>query len=144
MSGGNCSSRSNRKQFLALLLHTFSVLIYLQHPLFPPPDPPCVLLLFTDMVCPGRGPAPPLWLSASVFLFTKRYISRNITRMQGRVKEDKSRYNIEKSSPVRICLNASSTPVESRADVSMNANRFDSAKDMASSVVTARRWRKSL
>ena len=46
--------------------------------------------------------------------------------------------------PVRICLNASSTPVESRAEVSMKARLLLSAKVMASSVGTVRRWRRSL
>ena len=46
--------------------------------------------------------------------------------------------------PVRICLNASSTPVESKAEVSINAKLLLSAKAMAVSVLTARLWRRSL
>lgn len=47
-------------------------------------------------------------------------------------------------SPDNICLNASSTPVASSAEVSMKARLLFSAKSMASSVGTARRCLKSL
>lgn len=40
--------------------------------------------------------------------------------------------------PVNICLKASSTPVESKAEVSMKARLFLSANAIASSVFTAR------
>lgn len=46
--------------------------------------------------------------------------------------------------PVKICLNASLTPVESRAEVSMKARLFLSAKAIASSVLTARLCLRSL
>ena len=46
-------------------------------------------------------------------------------------------------SPVRILWKAVSTLVESRADVSMKLRLFFSAKAFASSVGTARRWRRS-
>lgn len=48
------------------------------------------------------------------------------------MKEHKNGYT-----PVRICRKASSTPVASRADVSIKAKLFFSANDIASSVETA-------